>query len=198
MAPTGWSPRGQCGMLNAMNLYHAILKVLLSFPVASETPAEPPADRPGRIEIIAASIASASEGDIVRAARSVTTVVHESRLSWLVHMGRCHQTLSRCDRGRAISPWQLHRNHLSRAAWRAMGNAALYATTAAAIEADRRLTRAAQLCRARGYSHVAAAFSLYTTGHRCDRTMTARVRTFTAVLRALRRVVAEQPMLTES
>ena len=87
----------------------------------------------------------------------------ETRLALHIHEGKCRSHLGECDSGKAIGLWQLQSGaHLPRERWQTLSGTDLEATTRAAHEAARALSRGRNYCRS-----VAGAISLYATGRTC-------------------------------
>lgn len=87
----------------------------------------------------------------------------ETRLALHVHQGNCRSHLGECDSGRAISLWQLQAGpHLPKEQWEMLAGTDLAATTRAATEAARALSRGKNYC-----GTLSGAISLYATGRTC-------------------------------
>ncbi len=87
----------------------------------------------------------------------------ETRLALHVHQGRCRSHLGECDSGRAIGLWQLQAGgHLPKERWSTLAGTDLAATTRAAWEAARALSRGRNYC-----GSLTGAVSLYATGRTC-------------------------------
>lgn len=94
----------------------------------------------------------------------LTQAYFETRLAVHIHEGKCRVNLGECDGGRATSLWQLHAgSQLSKAHWRKLSGTSLVATTGAALEAARALSRGRNHCRS-----MKGAVSLYATGKTCS------------------------------
>lgn len=94
----------------------------------------------------------------------LTQAYFETRLAVHIHEGKCRVRIGECDAGRATSLWQLHAGpQLSRSLWRKLSGTDLIATTGAAFEAARALSRGRNHCRS-----VEGAVSLYATGKTCS------------------------------
>ncbi len=94
----------------------------------------------------------------------LTQAYFETRLAAHIHDGRCRVSAGECDGGRATSLWQLHHGpQLSKERWTQLSGTSLQATTLAAYEAARALSRGHNHCRS-----VVGAVSLYATGSTCN------------------------------
>lgn len=94
----------------------------------------------------------------------LTQAYFETRLAVHIHEGKCRVRIGECDAGRATSLWQLHAGpQLSRGLWRKLSGTDLIATTGAAFEAARALSRGRNHCRS-----MEGAVSLYATGKTCS------------------------------
>jgi hypothetical protein len=94
----------------------------------------------------------------------LTQAYFETRLAAHIHEGRCRVSAGECDGGRATSLWQLHYGpQLSKEHWQKLSGTDLSATTLAAYEAARALSRGYNHCRS-----LAGAISLYATGRTCQ------------------------------
>lgn len=113
-----------------MTLQAAILVALLRLPPFA-LDAESPDARSRRLADVAAAIAEASHGDRLSAAAAVALGWTETKFAALVQEDRCHEMPrgQRCDGGRALGVWQLHRAACP-AAWSERGNLLLQARCA--------------------------------------------------------------------
>lgn len=88
----------------------------------------------------------------------------ETRLAAHIHRGKCRTRLGECDGGKAASLWQLqHGPHLPKERWKRLQGDDLSATTLAAYEAARVLSRGRNHC-----GSLTGAVSLYATGKTCS------------------------------
>lgn len=88
----------------------------------------------------------------------------ETRLAAHIHQGNCRIRLGECDGGKAASLWQLqHGPHLSKERWQRLQGDDLAATSLAAYEAARVLSRGRNHCGSQ-----VGAVSLYATGSTCS------------------------------
>lgn len=93
----------------------------------------------------------------------LTQAYFETHLARHVHEGKCRVNLGECDGGKATSLWQLQAGaHLSRSKWEKLSGTTLAATTHAAFEASRALSRGRNYC-----GSVRGAIGLYATGRTC-------------------------------
>jgi hypothetical protein len=93
----------------------------------------------------------------------LTQAYFETRLARHVHEGRCRVSQGECDSGRATSLWQLQAGgHLPKERWEKLSGADRAATTHAAFEATRALSRGRNHC-----GNLSGAISLYATGRTC-------------------------------
>ena len=144
---------------------------------------EAPADRHERLGTIATAIAT-EVPDRKWQAATLALFWHESRLASDIHSGK-----TRGDDGRAICLGQHWKLRLSQQAWASLAGTDLAATRRCAALTFYRLKRAHRWCAAnRKKPGMAAAYSLYATGSRCDAPLgKARAATFRWVLNMLPR-----------
>lgn len=93
----------------------------------------------------------------------LTQAYFETHLAQHVHEGKCRVNLGECDGGKATSLWQLQAGgHLAPSRWERLSGTSLAATTHAALEASRALSRGRNYC-----GSVRGAVALYATGRTC-------------------------------
>lgn len=93
----------------------------------------------------------------------LTQAYFETHLAQHVHEGKCRVHLGECDGGKATSLWQLQAGgHLAASRWEKLAGTNLAATTHAAYEAGRALSRGRNYC-----GNVRGAVALYATGRTC-------------------------------
>lgn len=93
----------------------------------------------------------------------LTQAYFETHLAQHVHEGKCRVHLGECDGGKATSLWQLQAGgHLALSRWEKLAGTGLAATTHAAYEAGRALSRGRNYC-----GNVRGAVALYATGRTC-------------------------------
>lgn len=162
-----------------------ILTVLLSFPVHREDVADPAAKKV-QLQEVAAAIRDASRGSRWRAAMLLTMGRFESDWSLRIMRGGCREGHPECDRGLAVSNYQLQvRACSSPAAW-VESRANVFT---ASREAARAIDRARGMCRSierEGGDIVRATFSAL-AGRGCRgsfRGLDARVQTAKRIWRA--------------
>jgi hypothetical protein len=94
----------------------------------------------------------------------LTQARYETNLALHVHQGKCRVHLGECDGGRAASLWQLQWGpHLPKEQWSQLSGTDLLATTHAAFEAARILSRARNYC-----GTTTGAIALFGTGRTCE------------------------------
>lgn len=138
-----------------------------------------------QLDEIAAAIAEVSK-DAPRAPREwaallLTIGYHESTFSLRIHRGQCKP--HECDRGRARSAWQLHRNTFNAAIWDQLHG--LENTRVQVQAASDALKRAYFTCNRSGVPWLQATLNGY-AGRRCSAEwpgLDARVATFNRLLR---------------
>lgn len=93
----------------------------------------------------------------------LTQAYFETHLAQHVHEGKCRVHLGECDGGKATSLWQLQAGgHLPKSRWEKLSGTSLAATTHAAYEAGKALSRGRNYC-----GNVQGAVALYATGRTC-------------------------------
>lgn len=139
----------------------AILAWLLAQPRHSTDIDEPDDHRLTRMSFLAESIGIASNGSRTMAAALLMLAREESGLRRDVQEGQCPPHL--CDRGRARSPFQLHRPpSVPHEVWIGWAGAEYGNVQAAAIQAASMLRAGAAKCRG-----IAGSFAYYATGGQC-------------------------------
>jgi hypothetical protein len=94
----------------------------------------------------------------------LTQARYETHLALHVHQGKCRVHLGECDGGKAASLWQLQWGpHLPKDEWSQLSGTDLFATTHAAFEAARILSRARNYC-----GTTTGAIALFGTGRTCE------------------------------
>lgn len=152
-------------------MYDFILATLLMFPAFWGDRDETPGDRQARVELVARAIDEAVRttpwpgSKREQAAVLAVKAVRESGgLARHIHASKCRLEIGECDRGRAVSLWQLHvSKQLPPEQWERLKGDDLEATTRAAKAAARALLSARRAC-----GDLRGAISLYATGSTCD------------------------------
>jgi hypothetical protein len=161
-----------------------ILAVLATFPVHRED--RDTEAKQAQFREVAEAIETASKGSRWRAAMLLTMGRYETDWSLRIMAGGCRAGTAECDRGRAVSSYQLHvRTCSSPEAWeRARADIRV-----ASLEAARAIGRARGMCRSverEGGDIVRATFSAL-AGRGCHgsfRGLDARVATAKRILRS--------------
>ncbi len=143
------------------------------------------ADKSDQLELIAASIAEASR-DAPRpprewAALLMTVGYHESAFSLRIQRGACRP--HECDRGRARSAWQMHKNVFTEPVWERLHGVEHTAVQVQA--ASQALKRAYFTCHRSGTPWLRATLNAY-AGRRCGSEwpgLDQRLATFAALTR---------------
>jgi len=159
----------------------AVTAALATLPVYHEDRANP--YKGAQLATVALAVASVSRTR-EEAAYLIAIGQHESGLSFRVHFGLCRSF--ECDRGKALSLWQLHANGRTDEIWHGFVGLSLDNTKAAASAAVRHVRFAQRLCRGEP-DMIVATFRAY-NGSGCRKptpTERARVATFQAVMRKL-------------
>lgn len=159
----------------------AVSAALAILPVFHEDRANP--YKGAQMVTLARAIASVSKTKD-EAAFLITLGQHESGFSFRVHFGICRQF--ECDHGRALSPWQMHKNGRTDDEWLGFVGLSLQATRGAAFAALQHVRFAERACR---YSPdpLVGTFRAY-AGRGCTVPLPGerdRVATFQAVMRKL-------------
>lgn len=136
-----------------------------SLPTFVEDRGDP--DKAAQLDAIAAAIADASR-DAPRAPREwaallLTIGYHESTFSLRIHRGQCKP--HECDRGRARSAWQLHKNLFTAPIWDQLHG--IEHTTVQVQAASDALKRAYFTCSRSGVPWLQATLNAY-AGRRCS------------------------------
>lgn len=150
-------------------MYDFIFAMLLTLtPYAGDIETEK--ERTVRLSVIAHAIQTATEKTPWRGSRrelATLLVVQgwsESKFAKHIHEGKCRIKQGECDGGRAVSPWQLHAGYSFRKPeWKTAKGSDLKATSIAALQAARVLSKGRNFC-----ASVIGAISLYATGHSCS------------------------------
>jgi hypothetical protein len=142
-------------------------------------------DKSAQLDVIAASIAEVSR-DAPRpprewAALLLTVGYHESAFSIRIHRGQCKP--HECDRGRARSAWQLHKNLFTEGVWDQLHG--IEHTALQVRAASDALRRAYMTCRKSGVPWLPGTLNAY-AGRRCGAEwpgLDARLATFAMLSR---------------
>jgi hypothetical protein len=120
----------------------AVSAALAALPIHHEDRANP--FKGAQLHTVAQAVAAVSR-DLDEAALLIAIGHHETKLSFRVHFGLCRAF--ECDRGRAVSPWQLWQNGRATEEWHGFVGISLDATKAAAGAAVRHVRFAQRVCR---------------------------------------------------
>lgn len=175
-----------------MSLEAWALAALQSLPVYKEDVGSP--DKPAQLAMIAQAVTRAAresrgwQGSLKELiAAEIAVEDNETHASLRIHRNECNLKIGECDRGRAISIFQLHAQPLSSpGVWPRLGFMTLESTSLAAKEASRVLIRSRGWCTGAPGDPVAMMFTAY-AGHGCQLDKWsgwgARVATYQRVLR---------------
>lgn len=159
----------------------AVSAALAILPVFHEDRANP--YKGAQLYTVARAVASVARTR-EEAAFLLTLGHHESGFSFRVHFGICRQF--ECDHGRALSPWQMHRNGRTEDEWHGFVGLSLDATRGAAAAALQHIRYAERACKW-AQDPIVGTFRAY-AGRGCDRPVPGeqdRIATFQRVMRKL-------------